>query len=287
MSTTPKRRKPSAWPSILSLAAVMFMLGLLSVTVIGFKGLSIHLMESSSIDIYFKDSISRDQVSALQLNIGKQEWVKATNYVSPEQGIKEMQQKYDPEFLSYAETVSLPMSIEVFPKASFANIEFIDKKAKELRQNPIVESVVFQRNWVENMTHNVKMLQYAFGGITIILLLIAIVLIQSATRMSIFANRFLIKSMQFIGATNGFIIKPYIYNFLRYAAVAIPISSGFLIVIFYVLPIEMLRSFTQYIQVEEFAIICGAVSVFGVILAVIGSWLSTVKYLNSKIENLY
>jgi len=287
MSSTPKRRKPSAWPSILSLAAVMFMLGLLSVTIIGFKGLSVHLMESSSIDIYFKDSISRDQVSALQLNIGKQEWVKATNYVSPEQGIKEMQQKYDPEFLSYAETVSLPMSIEVFPKANFANIEFIDKKAKEIRQNPIVESVVFQRNWVESMTHNVKMLQYAFGGVTIILLLIAIVLIQSATRMSIFANRFLIKSMQFIGATNAFIIKPYILNFLRYAAVAIPISSGLLFVIFYLLPIEMLRSFTQHIRMEEFIIICGSVSVFGVILAVIGSWLSTIKYLNSKLENLY
>lgn len=287
MATTQKRRKPSAWPSILSLASVMFMLGLLSVTIIGFKGLSIHLMESSSIDIYFKDSIPKQQVDQFQKQISSQYWVKKTNFVSAEQGIKEMQQKYDPEFLSYAETVSLPLSVEIFPKAEYATVDFIDKKAKELHKNATIESVIYQRNWVESMTHNVKMLQYAFGGITVILLLIAIVLIQSATRMSIFANRFLIKSMQFIGATNAFIVKPYILNFLRYAAVAIPISSGLLVIIFYALPIDILHSFTQYIRVEEFAIICGSVSVFGVILAVIGSWLSTIKYLNSKIENLY
>lgn len=244
-------------------------------------------MESSSIDVYFRDSISKSEVDRFQSKIKAENWVKKTNFISAEQGKKEMEEKYDPEFLSYAETVSLPMSIEVYPKVEFANVKFIDNKAKELRSIPAVEDVIFQRNWVENMTHNVKVLQYAFAGITVILLLIAIVLIQSATRMSIFANRFIIKSMQFIGATNGFIIKPYILNFLRYAAIAIPISSGLLVLIFYGLPFEILKSFTHYISIQEFAIICGGVSVFGVILAVIGSWLSTVKYLKTKIENLY
>ena len=263
------------------------MLGLLAISIVGFQGLSKHLMESSSIDIYFKDSISKSEVDRFDAKIKSESWVKKTNFISAEQGKKEMELKYDPEFLSYAETVALPMSLEVYPKAEFANVEFIDKKAKELRSISSVEDVIFQRNWVENMTHNVQVLQYIFAGVTLILLLIAIVLIQSATRMSIFANRFIIKSMQFIGATNGFIIRPYIVNFLRYAAVAIPISSGLLVLIFYGLPFEILKSFTQYISVQEFALICGSVSIFGVILAVIGSWLSTIKYLKTKIENLY
>ncbi len=282
-----KRRKPSAWPSILSLASVMFMLGLLAISLVGFNGLSKHLMESSSIDIYFKDSISKAEVLRVEKQFQRENWVKQTKFISAEEGSKEMAEKYDPEFLSYAENVALPLSIEVYPKSEFADISFIDKKAMSLEKMPQVEQVIFQRNWVENMTTNVHKLQLISAGVTAILLLIAIVLIQSATRMGIFANRFLIKSMQLVGATPGFIIRPYVLNFVQYAAIAIPLSSGSLAFIFYGLPVEAIRSFTTYISIEEFITICGTVSIFGVFLAMIGSWLSTRRYLNTKIENLY
>lgn len=287
-----KRRKPSVWPSVLSLSSVMFMLGLLAFSLFGFKGLGKHLMESSSIDIYFIDGTTQAQVLQIEKKILKEPWVRKTQFISPADGIKEMREKYDPEFLSYAESISLPLSLEIYPKADYANITFIDRESKNLRTRPRVEDVIYQRNWVENMTTNVQRLQIIFAIASIISLLIAITLIQSATRLSIFANRFLIKSMQLVGATNSFIVWPYVVNFIRYSLFAIPIALGFLLMIFYGLPylfqeFAIIADFTQYITASQLLLICISVSLFGLILSVISSWLSTRRYLRSKIENLY
>lgn len=287
-----KRRKPSVWPSVLSLSSVMFMLGLLAFSLFGFKGLGKHLMESSSIDIYFIDGTTQAQVLQIEKKILKEPWVRKTQFISPADGIKEMREKYDPEFLSYAESISLPLSLEIYPKADYANITFIDRESKNLRTRPRVEDVIYQRNWVENMTTNVQRLQIIFAIASIISLLIAITLIQSATRLSIFANRFLIKSMQLVGATNSFIVWPYVVNFIRYSLFAIPIALGFLLMIFYGLPylfqeFAIIADFTHYITASQLLLICISVSLFGLILSVISSWLSTRRYLRSKIENLY
>jgi cell division transport system permease protein len=289
---TNQRRKPSAWPSIISLSAVMFMLGLLGFSLVGFQGLSKHLMESSSIDLYFVDGTTPQQVKQIEKKLQQEPWVKTTKYVTPEEGIKEMGDKYDGEILSFAENIALPLSLELYPKAEYANIGFIDRESKHLRTFPQVEDVIYQRNWVENMTANVQRLQLIFGASSIIAILIAVALIQSATRLSIFANRFLIKSMQLVGATNTFIVKPYVLNFVKHSLVAIPIAMGLLLAVFYGLPIvfedfAIIQDFTQHIAMNELLIICTSVSIFGLILASFGSWLSTRLYLRTKIENLY
>lgn len=289
---TNKRRKPSAWPSIISLSAVMFMLGLLGFSLIGFQGLSKHLMESSSIDLYFTDGTTPAQVKAIQAKLRQEPWIKTTKYITPEDGLKEMGNKYDEEILSFAENIALPLSLELYPKSDYANIQFIDRESKHLRTLANVEDVIYQRNWVENMTANVQRLQWVFAASTLIALLVAIALIQSATRLSIFANRFLIKSMQLVGATNTFIVKPYVMNFVRYSLVAIPIAMGLLLTVFYGLPFvfqdfAIINDFTKHIAFNQLLIICISVSIFGLILASFGSWLSTRRYLRTKIENLY
>lgn len=270
----------------------MFMLGLLGFSLIGFQGLSKHLMESSSIDLYFLDGTTPAQVKATEKRLQQEPWVKSTKYITPEEGLKEMGDKYDGEILAFAENIALPLSLEIYPKAEYANIAFIDKESKHLRTLPLIEDVIYQRNWVENMTANVQRLQLIFGAASVIAILIAIALIQSATRLSIFANRFLIKSMQLVGATNTFIVKPYVLNFVRHSLIAIPIAMGLLLTVFYGLPnifedFAIIQDFTKHIAMNELLIICISVSIFGLILASFGSWLSTRRYLRTKIENLY
>jgi len=270
----------------------MFMLGLLGFSLVGFQGLSKHLMESSSIDLYFRDGTSPSQVKQIEKQLQQEPWVKTTKYITPEEGLKEMGDKYDGEILSFAENIALPLSLELYPKSEFANIQFIDRESKHLRTLPQVEDVIYQRNWVENMTANVQRLQLIFGAASAIAILIAIALIQSATRLSIFANRFLIKSMQLVGATNTFIVKPYVLNFVKHSLIAIPIAMGLLLTVFYGLPrafedFAIIQDFTQHIGMNELLIICFSVSIFGLILASFGSWLSTRRYLRTKIENLY
>ncbi|MGB0242579.1 MAG: cell division protein FtsX [Bacteroidia bacterium] len=287
-----KRKKPSALPSILSLTAVMFLLGLLGSSVVGFKGLSAYWLENSSIDLYFQDDIEEGFVREYETEIQKKPWVKRTRFVSRAEGMSEMGDKYDPNFMSYVETVTLPLSLEIYPKANYANPDFFEQLTEFFKQQPAVEDVIFQRNWLSSMTNNLQKAQWAIGGISLILCLVSIVLIQSSVRLGIFANRHTIKSMQLVGATNGFIIRPFVWKFIKYALLSFPLSALLIWLLIWVLPtystgLNLLGNFHQHMDLKLLGILSIAIAIFGILLAALSSWISTRRFLNTRIENLY
>lgn len=288
-----KRKKPSALPGILSLAAVMFILGLLGTTLLGFKSMGNHWLENSSIDIYFLDEIQETQVLALQKEVEKKAWVSKTRFVSREQGMKEMGDKYDPDFMNYVETVTLPLSLEVYPKAQYANTEFLEQMTKMFRSQPGVEDVLFQKNWLQSMTQNIEKLQWILTGVALIFIVLSTILINNNVRMNIFANRYTIKSMQLVGATNAFILKPFILKSIKHSLAAIPIAAIAIWMLFWGLPysgeteFEILKEFTSHIVFEELLLVSIAIAIFGMLLSAVTSYTSTRKYLKLKIENLY
>lgn len=276
----------------MSLALVMFMLGLLGFSVLGFKGLSKNLIEGSGIDIYFKDSVSEFEVIQFEKELKAEKWVKRTHYISREEGLKQMGDKYDDDFMQYVEASELPLSLEVFFKAESASPGNIGAIADRISKDPLVEDVVYQKNLVEAVNQNVAKIQWALLGLAVLFILIAIGLINSSTRLSIFANRFTIKSMQLVGATNTFIIKPFLLKFAMHAIIAIPFSAGLLFGMMYGLhyiwkEFGTIKEFAQFIPWQYGALLFGGIAVFGIFLAVICAWFSTRKYLRSKIENLY
>ncbi len=287
-----KRKKPSALPSILSLTAVMFMLGLLSTSWLAFQGLGNYWLETTSIDIYFNDDVSEGFVREFQKNIDKKPWVKATKFISKEQAMLEMGDKYDPNFMSYVETVSLPLSLEIYPKAEYAKPEFFKELSAYFKQQENVEDVIFQQNWLESMTENLQKIQVAAASITLLLCLVAIVLIQSSVRLGIFANRHTIKSMQLVGATNTFIVWPFIWKFVRHALTGVPIAGFCVWLVFWGIPnntdlFPMLKTISAHIDFKQLGIFSLSIAIFGVLLAAVSTWISTRKFLKMKIENLY
>ena len=287
-----KRRRPSALPGITSLVLVMFMLGLLSLTYLGFQGLSKSLVESNSLDIYFTDSCTENQVMALDNELKKEKWYKSSRFVSREDGLKEMANSNDPAFMQYVELNALPLSLELYFKAEFASSTQIEKVSAELQKMPIVESVVYQKNLLETVNDNVAKIQLTLLGLTVILVIIAIGLIHNSTRLNIFANRFIIKSMQLVGATHGFIIRPIIGKFVLYAIIAFPISLlllfGALRGVQYVWSgFGSLTEFARFIEPQHAVIYLAGTAISGILIAAGSAWFSTRKYLRSKIENLY
>lgn len=288
-----KRKKPSAVPGILSLASVMFILGILGTSILGFKEMGKFWLENSSIDVYFQDNIDENFVKKFQKEMSQKTWVNKTQFVSREQGIKEMGDKYDPDFMNYVESVTLPLSLEIYPKAEYANTAFLSDITHYLKKNPAVEDVVFQKNWLDAMTENIRKIQFAIGSLALILIVISMILIQSSVRLGIFANRLTIKSMQLVGATNSFIILPFIKKFIGYALIATPVAGLAIFAIFWGIPtiwnneLQLLKSFTEHLKIEQLIILSLAITIFGVSLAAFGSWYSTRKFLKTKIENLY
>ncbi|MEK0421358.1 MAG: hypothetical protein RLZZ161_1209 [Bacteroidota bacterium] len=287
-----KRRRPSAVPGVSSMALVMFMLGLLSLTYLGFQGISKSLVESSSLDIYFKDSCTEAQVKALESELKKEKWFKSSRFVSREDGMKEMAAGNDSAFMQYVEMNALPLSLELFFKAEFATAAELEKVSAELKKLPITESVVYQKNLLESVNSNIAKIQLTLLGLTLVFIIIAIGLIHNSTRLNIFANRFIIKSMQLVGATHGFIIRPIIGKFIVYTFIAFPISLLMLFGAFrgvhYIWSgfgsIDEITGFIEPVQ----AVICLAGTLLcGILISAGSAWFSTRKYLRSKIENLY
>jgi cell division transport system permease protein len=287
-----KRKKPSIIPSVLSLALVMFMLGLLGFSVLGFNGLSKSLVEGSGIDVYFKDTVSEPYAFAFEKALQSEKWLKKTHFISREEGLKQMGDKYDDDFMQYVQASELPLSLEVFFKAENATPENIAATARKLEANPGVEDVVYQKNLVESVAKNLKKIQYILLALVILFTLIAIGLINSSTRLSIFANRFIIKSMQLVGATNSFIVRPFVLKFFKHALIAIPIAAAFLFLLLYGLhylwkEFVTIREFAGFVNWQYAVIVFAGIATFGIILAIICAWFSTRKYLRTKIENLY
>jgi cell division transport system permease protein len=291
-SNRTKRKKPSLLPGIMSLALVMFMLGLLGFTVLGFEGLSRNMAEGSSVDVYFQDSVNESTVLDFQKKINAEKWLRKSVYISREEGFKQMGEKYDADIMEYAQASELPLSMELYFVAESATPEFIAKTARELEANPLVEAVVYQKNLLEKVSKNVKNIQWILLGLSALFILISIGLINSTTRLSIFAHRFLIKSMQLVGATNTFIIRPFILKSVYLALLAIPVATCLLFGLLYGLhfvwkEFATINEFAAYINWQHAAVIFAGIAIFGILLASICAWFSTRKYLRSKIENLY
>lgn len=287
-----KRKKPSVLPGIMSLALVMFMLGLLGFSVLGFNGLSRSLIEGSGVDIYFHDSVSDGTVLKFKENLEKEKWLRKCVFISREEGFKQMGDKYDDNFMQYVEASELPLSLEVYFVAENATPEEIARESRKLEANPLIEDVVYQKNLVESVSKNVKRMQWIMLGLSVLFTLISIGLINSSTRLSIFANRFLIKSMQLVGATNSFIVRPFIIKTLYQALLAIPIAGILLFGLLYGLhfvwkEFATINEFAKFINWQHAGIVFGGIIIFGILLAAVCAWFSTRKYLRSKIENLY
>jgi cell division transport system permease protein len=287
-----KRRRPSALPGITSLTLVMFMLGMLSISYLGFEGLSKSLVESSSLDVYFKDSCTESEVRTLDQTLKREKWYKSSRFVSREEGMKEMAETQDPAFMQYVELNALPLSLELYFKAEHATADQLERVAAMLRSQSIVESVIYQKNLLESVNSNVSKIQLTIWGITLIFIIIAMGLIHNSTRLNIFSNRFIIKSMQLVGATHGFIIRPIVGKFIRYAIIAFPISLILLAatlkgIHFIWSGFGSIAEFTAFIDPIKAGICMAGTALCGILIAAGSAWFSTRKYLRSKIENLY
>lgn len=267
-------------------------MGLFGLSVLLFHGLSTKLVEGSGIDVYFKDSISESQIRAFENTCKTEPWCLKTKFISREEGIKEMGKLNDEELQNFVEVTAIPLSVELYFKAESAEPDQIANVARKLEANPIVESVDYPKNVLESVSATMRRVQYTLLGLSVIFIIVAIGLINSSTRLSVFANRFIIKSMQLVGATNGFIIRPIIGKFVTYAIIAWPVSILLIAGLLYILPLIWpfapgIEYVKEIVNPALLAIVGLLILIFGIILSVFSAWYSTRKYLRTKIENLY
>ncbi len=265
---------------------VLFMMGLFGIIMINGNKLSNHLLENFQLTVFFREDATEADIQKVRTQIELSDYTKNAIYVDKETAAKEFAEETGQDFVSFLGFNPLLPSVELFVKSKYANAEQIRMIENEIKHNKAVQDIVYQQSIIEEIHKNIKTIGTIIVGISLIFLVIAVTLINNTIRLNLYARRFIIKSMQMVGATHWFIIKPFaiksVFHGLYGAILAILLLCGLLYWVPFVVPdIQALYDNSQ------FAILFVVIIIAGIIISMISSMISTNKYLRVKIDDLY
>lgn len=286
VSESSKKTKTIYISTVFGIAMVLLMVGLLGLILVHANNLSRYVKENVVLNIFVDDAAHETDVLQLQKQLEANPKVKQAIYVSKEIAAKNLQKDLGEDFVKFLGYNPLSPSLDVYLNADYANHKDIDALTAELHKNPIVKEVKYQQSLIDQMNSNltsISLVILAFAGIFVV---VSVALINNTIRLAIYSQRFLIKSMQLVGATKGFIRKPFIlygiWHGLLGGLIAIIILIGTLYLAVKEVPdLVVLQSYTEFGIV--FAIVIG----LGVFIAGFSTMLAVNKYLRLKIYNLY
>lgn len=283
-----RKRRPSGVPSVVSIGLVLFSLGLLGLSVIFAREASKSLKEEFLIEVFFKDSTDALEAEVFSSALSKNPWAKSALFVHQNIAAQKMTEEYGEDFLQYYGVNFFPHKTELHLKAAYAAPASVKAITAMIQSNKMVDEVRYQPDMLDQITKNINTAQWVIGVLSLMLVLVAISLISSALRLSIFASRFLIKSMQLVGATEFFIIRPFIWRFVSFALWGWLIAIGLLSLTlsFFVYKLGMSAIDPQVLMLP-LLILTASLLLSGIILAAISAWFGARKYLRMKIDQLY
>lgn len=280
------RLRASYITSIISIMLVLFMIGLLGMIILHGKKLSEYVRENISISVMLKDNVDNDLVQNYMKRLQKVSYVKQAEFISREQAAKELSNELGEDFVQFLGYNPLPASIDLQLRAGYANSDSIARIEKQLLSSTLVKEVVYQKSLIDQVNSNISKITLVILSFSLILLIISIILIANTIKLSIYSKRFLIRSMQLVGATENFIRLPFIKKSIVHGMIAAVIADLLLIATLY-LAQQRIPEITALQDINQFAVFFAGVLVLGVILSAFSTWLSVNRFLRMKVDNLY
>jgi cell division transport system permease protein len=263
-----------------------FMIGLLGMIIIHGKKLSDYVRENISISLMLKDNLADEQVQNYMKRLQNTSYVKQAEFISREQAAKQLSNELGEDFVEFLGYNPLPASIDIQLKAGYANNDSISRIERQILSSNLVKEVVYQKSLIDQVNSNISKISMVIISFSLILLIISVILINNTIKLSIYARRFLIRSMQLVGATENFIRMPFIKRSALHGIIAAMLADLLLIATLYVAR-QRIPEIVALEDISVFAIFFVAVLVVGVILSAVSTWISVNKFLKMKIDSLY
>ena len=286
---TNKRRVAGSYAmSLVSITLVLFLLGVFAIFVMHARKLSNHIKENIGFEIVMNSNVKEANILRLQKELDAMPAVKSTEYITKDEAISRLSEDLGEDFLQWLGNEANPLlpSIDVRFHAAYANNDSIAILETQLRENPDIKDIYYQQSLVELINHNINKIATVLMIVSAILLVIAIALIRNTIRLSIYAKRFLVRSMQLVGATESFIRRPFLRSGVFQGFLGGVLADILLALILYAVS-KRLPDLT--LVQDTTAIVCIFVGV--IVLGVVLAWLSTRaaldKFLNANLEKLY
>ncbi len=262
------------------------MLGALGLLVINANKLSKHFKENVGFQIYLKDTASSAQTDGLLQEISNSKYAKSVNLINKEQAAEKLKADLGEDFVSFLGSNPLLNSMEVKLNANYANTDTLQIIEKTLLQKSYVKEVVYQKDMINNLNKNTKAIAFFILIFSGALLIVAIALINNTIRLSIYSQRFLIRTMYLVGATRSFISKPFIFKGVRQGIIAGIIASVLLVALLAI----STRFIPDLLQLQDenlLLILFSAIVLVGVIISAFSAMLSVLRFLRLKTSDLY
>ncbi|TAL58637.1 MAG: FtsX-like permease family protein [Bacteroidetes bacterium] len=272
--------------TIISVSLVLFPLGLLGILFISAKKISDHLKENIGFHVYLNDHSKDEDVEKLQHFLDASNFVRASQYLSKDSAAAEYQKEVGEDFVRFIGYNPLPASFEVQLKADFANPDSIVWIKKQITGFSSVKEFDYQESLVNMINKNINRVALALLVFIALLLLIALALINNTIRLAIYSKRFLIKTMQLVGATGSFIRKPFLIGGIRNGILAGLIANILLWGVVYT-AVKKIPDLEQVTDTVMMICLFGIVLVLGVFISGISTFFAVRKYLKVNSEELY
>ncbi|MFN3967806.1 cell division protein FtsX [Flavobacterium sp.] len=282
-----KRRVITSYFSVvLSIFLVLFLLGTLGLFVINSKRLSDNFKEEIAMTVFFKNEANDSVMKAFTEEMKIAKFAKTFEYVSKEQAAMQHKEVIGEDFMQFLGVNPLQNSFDIHLKADFVTNPEIAKIENRLRKNPMVADIVYDKQLVTLVNDNVKNISMWILIVTGVFAFVSVLLINSSLRLSIYANRFIIKTMQMVGATKSFIRKPFIKT---------SVILGFIGAVLAILALIGLLVYIQFnfpnlgIMEDQLsiAIVLLGVLVMGIVITWISTYFATQRFLNLRTDDLY
>lgn len=282
-----KRRLLSSYFSVvLSIFLVLFLLGILGFFIINSRKLADDFKEEIAMTVFFKNEANDTIIKAFQTEIKSARFAKSFVYVTKEQAAKEHSDIIGEDFVTFLGENPLQNSFDIHLKANYVVRDSISKIEARLRKNAMISDIVYDKQLVNLVNDNIQKVSMWILIASGLLTVIAVLLINSSLRLSIYSNRFIIKTMQMVGATKSFIRKPFVMRSIKLGM----IGAGLAILALIGLLIYLDTAYPSLgILADKLVIAIVLLSVFGI--GVLITWLSTYfatqRFLNLRTDDLY
>lgn len=281
-----RRLTTSYLSTIVGITLVLYMLGLLGLIIMHAQKLSDYVKENIGFTVFLNDDVKEADIFQLRKSLDARAYVKSTEYITKDKAAKDLQKDIGEDFISFLGYNPLPSSLEVRFKANFANSDSLTVLQGELEKNKNVKEVSYQKSLVTMVNENLRKISLIILGFSALLLIIAIALINNTIRLSVYSKRFLIRTMQLIGATERFIQKPFLLRGIIQGLIGSVITIVLLVFTLYFAQ----KKIPELRELQDAALFI-KLFIFVTILGLVISWVSTAlavkKYLRIKTDFLY
>lgn len=281
-----RRLQTSTATTIISISLVLFMLGLLGLIVLHAHKLSDYVKENIGFSVIIKEDVKEAGIIEFQKKLDLEPFVKSTDYITRERAAKELTESLGEDFVDFLGYNPLLASIDIRLKADYANNDSLSMLEKKLLANPRVKEVFYHKSLVELVNQNIRRISFVLLAFTLVLMLISIALINNTIRLSVYSKRFIIRSMQLVGATQRFIRKPFLLKSLWHGLLSAIIAIILLGVVLY-FSRSILPELVDMQDIDMFLSLFGIVTLLGLFITGFSTLFAVRKFLRISQDRLY